>query len=82
MFDKPVFKEWLTNQQGLGLKASRDVCSRLKRAERLLGSSIDLVNGEILDRVTSTPGWESIPDSSKAGIVRAVKLYKDFLGRS
>lgn len=79
------FRYWLMESYGLKTKSAGDAVSRFNRALNLQDADLSLVvNGQIdvfIASLNSNSTFLSLPDSSRAGIVRSLKLYSNFVSR-
>lgn len=88
MRDEP-FNEWLASERGYSDRAARDVVSRCRRIEKILGTSLDRSvrsatgRDTILERLRADADQYLRPGSNKTTAVgillSAVRLYHDFL---
>jgi hypothetical protein len=70
---------------GLKTKSAGDAVSRFNRALNLQDADPSLIaNGQVdvfVASLNSNSTFLGLPDSSRAGIVRSLKLYKSYLAR-
>lgn len=81
-FSEIEFRDWLIGRKSLSNKASGDVVSRLKRCINIepLGDHVDPT--KYFDAILQNPATESIPESSRNSMQRAIRLYFEFAGSS
>jgi hypothetical protein len=79
------FRIWLEEIYGLKKKSAGDAVSRFNRALDIRGSDQSLVIDNQLDlfikNLRINPEFQSLPDSSRAGILRSLNLYKKYVSR-
>lgn len=73
------FGQWLLNDRGYSTRVTSNICSRLRRAEKISepGDTFALV--AFRARMELSTKWSQVPKTSKSGILRAVRLYESFL---
>ena len=76
---KIEFRQWLLSNRGYSTRVTSNICSRLRRAEKLSepGDTFSLV--AFRARMEFSTDWSEVPETSKSGILRAVRLYESFL---
>ena len=76
------FRTWLEKIYGLRKKSASDAVSRFKRALSLRDSDQALLIDNQLDlfikNLQNDVEFQNLPNSSQAGILRALNLYKRF----
>lgn len=77
------FRSWLEKIYGLKKKSAGDAVSRFNRALDIRGSDQSLVISNQLDlfikNLRDNPEFQNLPDSSQAGILRSLNLYKIYV---
>ena len=70
------FMNWLSSEKGFSTRASRDVCSRLKRAQQFVNAKApeDIIISE-LDKIVE---FNELSFSVKSQLRRSVKLYAEY----
>lgn len=71
------FEKWLSENQLLKLRSSRDVCSRLKRVMNIL--NLEEINEETIQKLNTNDEFNRFSVSVKSQLRRAVKLYLKFI---
>lgn len=79
------FRSWLEVVYGLKKKSAGDAVSRFNRALDIKGSDQSLVIANQMDlfikNLRKNPEFQNLPDSSRAGILRSLNLYKKYLSQ-
>ena len=79
------FRSWLEEIYGLKKKSAGDAVSRFNRALDIKGSDQSLVIANQLDlfikNLRNNPEFQNLPDSSRAGILRSLNLYKKYVSQ-
>ena len=73
------FRDWLSVNHGYSNRVVSNICSRLKRAQKLTNAETIKSAHGFAAVVKDLNDWSAIPTSSKSGILRAVHLYDEFL---
>jgi len=73
------FGQWLLIERGYSTRVTSNIRSRLRRAEKISepGDTFSMVAFQA--RMEHSTNWSQIPETSKSGILRAVRLYESFL---
>ena len=76
--NEDTFKAWLEKKQGLGRKSANDVVSRLKRALRFSGGSLNRSEKEFLKHLNGNKEFQKLSVAVMCHLRRAVHLYSEF----
>lgn len=70
------FMNWLSAEKGFSPRTTRDVCSRLKRAQQFVNAKApeDIVNSEL----EKNAEFNSLSFSVKSQLRRSIKLYAEY----
>ena len=79
------FRRWLEEVYGLKKKSAGDVVSRFNRALDVKDLDKSLVTSNqvylFVKNLRNNPEFQSLPDSSRAGILRSIHLYEKYMSR-
>lgn len=76
------FQNWILTNSTLSTRAKRDVVSRLRRAFKLSSFEFNVQLDDFLLEIRRNPNWHEIPESSRAGIERSVRMFYRYLAES
>lgn len=72
------FKQWLENEVGLKARSSRDVISRLKRANRFINVSLFLTSDHAIAELSHQPNFQELSYHTKSQLRRSIKFFFKF----
>ena len=78
-FNEYEFRLWLESSSTLSKKAIADVVSRLRRADSFVQIDGKLEYSKYMELLSRQSDFQSIPESSKSSVARAVKVFYQFL---
>ena len=76
--DEVGFENWLIQQKQLGKKSAGDVVSRLKRSIKIVPYDKELSHAAYERDLINVMESLSVPLSSRASMLRSVRLYFEF----
>lgn len=76
--EESKFKQWLQKEVSLKARSSRDVISRLKRANRFINVSLFITSDHAISELSHQPNFQELSYHTKSQLRRSIKFFFKF----
>lgn len=73
------FIDWLINTKGLKIRSAKDVCSRFKRASKIMRINPNLEYVDIIYFLSKEKEFQSLPYTVKSQLKRSILLFIEYM---